>query len=159
MLLHDAAASQGSTAPATSFCSTTRITRHGTGPRSARAWRASKRRSAARRSPGRGPYQLQAAIVAVHDQASRARDTNWREVAALYDELHRIAPAPVVELDRAVAVAMADGAAAGLAVLHASAAARELQAAIGTMRCAPSSSPASTEEPKQRRLTVPPPTC
>lgn len=65
-----------------------------------------------------GPYQLQAAIAAVHAEAERAEDTDWRQIAALYGLLHRMAPGPVVTLNRAVAVAMTDGAEAGLALLE-----------------------------------------
>jgi RNA polymerase sigma-70 factor (ECF subfamily) len=64
-----------------------------------------------------GPYQLQAAIAATHAQAPTAADTDWREIAVLYDRLSGIAPIPVVLLNRAVAVAMADGPAAGLALV------------------------------------------
>jgi predicted RNA polymerase sigma factor len=64
-----------------------------------------------------GPYQLQAAIAAIHAQAPTAADTDWREITVLYDRLSELAPTPVVLLNRAVAVAMADGPAAGLAVL------------------------------------------
>jgi RNA polymerase sigma factor (sigma-70 family) len=64
-----------------------------------------------------GPYQIQAAIAAVHDEAARAEDTDWPQVLALYDLLARIAPNPVVTLNRAVAVAMVDGPRAGLAAL------------------------------------------
>ncbi|MFN0096691.1 MAG: RNA polymerase sigma factor [Dehalococcoidia bacterium] len=66
-----------------------------------------------------GPYQVQAAIAAVHAQAPSALDTDWREVAALYGVLRTIAPSPVVDLNRAVAIAMAEGPAAGLALLDA----------------------------------------
>ena len=61
-----------------------------------------------------GPYQVQAAIAAVHAQAKTADDTDWKEIASLYAELARIHPSPVVELNRAVAVAMSDGYEAGL---------------------------------------------
>jgi predicted RNA polymerase sigma factor len=64
-----------------------------------------------------GQYQLQAAIAAVHDEAATAEDTDWRQVLALYDVLGRVAPSPVVTLNRAVAVAMVDGPLAGLAEL------------------------------------------
>jgi RNA polymerase sigma-70 factor (ECF subfamily) len=64
-----------------------------------------------------GPYQLQAAIVACHAQAPTAADTDWREIAMLYDRLSEMAPTPVVLLNRAVAVAMADGPAVGLALV------------------------------------------
>ena len=66
-----------------------------------------------------GPYQLQAAIAACHATAADAADTDWAEIAALYDELARFLPSPVVELNRAVAVAMADGPEAGLALVDA----------------------------------------
>jgi RNA polymerase sigma-70 factor (ECF subfamily) len=64
-----------------------------------------------------GPYALQAAIAGLHARAATPADTDWREIAQLYAELARAAPSPVVELNRAVAVAMADGPAAGLARL------------------------------------------
>jgi RNA polymerase sigma factor (sigma-70 family) len=64
-----------------------------------------------------GPYQLQAAIAAVHDQAARAEDTDWPRILALYDVLEKVSPSPVVALNRAVAVAMVHGARAGLALL------------------------------------------
>ena len=61
-----------------------------------------------------GPYALQAAIAAEHARAARAEDTDWRRLAWLYKALAHALPTPVVELNRAVAVAMADGPAAGL---------------------------------------------
>jgi len=61
-----------------------------------------------------GPYQVQAAIAACHATAPDAVSTDWPQIAALYGELARLAPSPVVELNRAVAVAMADGVEAGL---------------------------------------------
>ncbi len=61
-----------------------------------------------------GPYQLQAAIAAVHCRAARAEDTDWDAIALLYTELGRLAPSPVVELNRAVAVSMAEGPARAL---------------------------------------------
>jgi RNA polymerase sigma-70 factor (ECF subfamily) len=61
-----------------------------------------------------GAYQVQAAIAACHATAARPADTDWAEIAALYGELARLVPSPVVQLNRAVAVAMADGPAAGL---------------------------------------------
>jgi predicted RNA polymerase sigma factor len=64
-----------------------------------------------------GEYQLQAAIAALHDRAPRADDTDWRQIAALYALLEQITGNPVVTLNRAVAVAMADGPSAGLAIL------------------------------------------
>ena len=66
-----------------------------------------------------GPYALQAAIAACHARAATAAETDWRRIAALYAALARVVPSPVVELNRAVAVAMADGPAAGLAMLDA----------------------------------------
>jgi RNA polymerase sigma-70 factor (ECF subfamily) len=65
-----------------------------------------------------GPYQLQAAISALHAQAAQPADTDWRQIAALYGELARLTPSPVVELNRAVAVAMAYGPMAGLKLLE-----------------------------------------
>ena len=62
----------------------------------------------------RGPYLLQAAIAACHARAATAADTDWVYITALYDELVRLMPTPVVELNRAVAVSMAYGPAAGL---------------------------------------------
>jgi len=64
-----------------------------------------------------GPYQLQAAIAALHDEASRAEVTDWPQIVALYELLLRISDNPVVALNHAVAVAMAHGAQAGLALL------------------------------------------
>lgn len=64
-----------------------------------------------------GPYQMQAAIAAVHDEAPTAQETDWPQILALYDVLERIAPSAVVTLNRAVAVAMVDGPLAGLALL------------------------------------------
>ncbi|MEU4226423.1 DUF6596 domain-containing protein [Nonomuraea sp. NPDC026600] len=61
-----------------------------------------------------GPYQVQAAIAAVHDEAPRAEDTDWRQILALYDLLDGIAPGPMVTLNRIVAVAMVHGPEAGL---------------------------------------------
>lgn len=65
-----------------------------------------------------GPYQLQAAINAVHTDAATAEETDWRQVVALYDHLLRIAPTDVVRLNRAVAVAELHGPDAGLALLE-----------------------------------------
>jgi RNA polymerase sigma factor, sigma-70 family len=61
-----------------------------------------------------GAYQVQAAIAALHDAAPRPIDTDWPQIVALYGRLAELAPSPVVELNRAVAIAMADGPAAGL---------------------------------------------
>jgi predicted RNA polymerase sigma factor len=68
---------------------------------------------------GLGPYALQAAIAACHARARTAEETDWVRIAALYDALAMLAPSPVVELNRAVAVAMAFGPAAGLEVVDA----------------------------------------
>jgi RNA polymerase sigma factor (sigma-70 family) len=64
-----------------------------------------------------GPYQLQAAIAAIHDEASKAEDTDWRQILALFELLERIAPNPVVTLNHAVALGMVHGPAAGLELL------------------------------------------
>jgi RNA polymerase sigma-70 factor (ECF subfamily) len=66
-----------------------------------------------------GPYTLQAAIAAVHAEASSARSTDWPQIVGLYDVLLRTDPSPVVELNRAAAVAMRDGPEAGLALIDA----------------------------------------
>ena len=66
-----------------------------------------------------GPYQVQAAIAAVHDEAERVEDTDWRQILALYGVLQRIAPGPMVALNRAVALAMVEGPEAGLDALDA----------------------------------------
>lgn len=67
----------------------------------------------------RGVYALQAAIAACHARARTADETDWERIVALYEELGRVAPSPIVELNRAVAVAMARGPAAGLAAVDA----------------------------------------
>jgi RNA polymerase sigma-70 factor (ECF subfamily) len=64
-----------------------------------------------------GSYQLQAAIAALHDDAATPEDTDWAQIAVLYRVLGEMSPSPVVELNRAVAIAMADGPAAGLAIV------------------------------------------
>jgi RNA polymerase sigma-70 factor, ECF subfamily len=75
-------------------------------------------RSGPRGRRGRpGPYQLQAAIAGCHATAADAAETDWARIARLYDVLGRLSPSPVVELNRAVAVAAADGAEAGLALI------------------------------------------
>lgn len=65
-----------------------------------------------------GRYRLQAQIAACHARAARADDTDWKQIAAFYAELMRVAPSPVVELNRAVAVGMAEGPAAGLTIVE-----------------------------------------
>ena len=74
-----------------------------------------------------GPYALQAAIAACHARAHTAEETDWERIAALYDALAQLSPSPVVELNRAVAVAMAFGPAAGLELVDALAAEPSLQ--------------------------------
>jgi RNA polymerase sigma-70 factor (ECF subfamily) len=69
-----------------------------------------------RRRPG--PYQLQAAIAACHASARESSDTDWVEIAGLYERLLAVMPSPVVQLNRAVAVAMAEGPSAGLALVE-----------------------------------------
>jgi RNA polymerase sigma-70 factor, ECF subfamily len=66
-----------------------------------------------------GPYAIQAAIAAVHAEAATAADTDWPQIVALYDVLHGLDPSPIVELNRAVAIAMRDGPAAGLTLVDA----------------------------------------
>lgn len=66
---------------------------------------------------GAGPFALQAAIAAVHCRSARAEDTDWRQIVALYDVLERQQPSSIVALNRAVAVAMADGPHAGLKLI------------------------------------------
>ena len=65
-----------------------------------------------------GPYQVQAAIAAVHDEAPASDDTDWPQIVALYEVLERLSPNPMVTLNHAVAVAMVDGPRAGLALLE-----------------------------------------
>lgn len=66
-----------------------------------------------------GPYTLQAAIAAVHAEAATAAATDWAQIVGLYDVLQRVEPSPVIELNRAVAVTMRDGPAAGLVLVDA----------------------------------------
>ena len=77
---------------------------------------------------GPGPFAVQAAIAAVHCQAARAEDTDWPRIVRLYDLLERLHPSPVVSLNRAVAVAMADGPQPALELVDALAAAGDLDA-------------------------------
>jgi len=65
-----------------------------------------------------GPYQIQAAIQAVHSEARSVEETDWRQILALYDQLMELAPSPIVALNRAVAVAAVDGAEAALALVN-----------------------------------------
>jgi RNA polymerase sigma-70 factor (ECF subfamily) len=73
-----------------------------------------------------GSYAVQAAIAAVHCKAARPADTDWAEIVRLYDQLERVQPSPIVSLNRAVAVAMADGPRAGLAAMDGLSAANDL---------------------------------
>jgi len=73
-----------------------------------------------------GPFALQAAIAALHCRAARAEDTDWHQIVQLYNLLEQIQPSPVVSLNRAVAVAMADGSGAGLRLIDELAAAGDL---------------------------------
>ena len=66
---------------------------------------------------GPGPYALQAAIAALHCQAARAEDTDWRQIVRLYELLERVQPSPIVTLNRAVAVSMVDGPQAALDIV------------------------------------------
>ncbi len=75
---------------------------------------------------GPGPYAVQAAIAALHCRAARAEDTDWVQILRLYDVLERLQPSPIVSLNRAVAVAMAHGPEAGLAIIDALAEKSEL---------------------------------
>jgi predicted RNA polymerase sigma factor len=65
-----------------------------------------------------GPYQLQAAIAALHSEAASAEDTDWQQILALHRLLEQLEPGPIVALNRAVAVAMVEGPEAGLALLE-----------------------------------------
>lgn len=87
------------------------------GPRTRRRGQALVRRCLRLGRPG--PYQLQAAINAVHSDASTAAATDWRQIVQLYDQQLALAPTPVVALHRAVAVAEADGPEAALALVEA----------------------------------------
>ena len=66
-----------------------------------------------------GPYLLQAALAACHARARTAEDTDWKRIVALYTVLGQVTPSPIVELNRAVAVSMAEGPEAGLALVEA----------------------------------------
>ena len=87
--------------------------------------RALVERALSERRPG--PYQIQAAIAALHDEAATPSETDWTQIAALYVTLERMSPSPVVELNLAAAVAMADGPAIGLAMMDGIAASGELE--------------------------------
>ena len=76
---------------------------------------------------GAGPFALQAAIAAVHCQAARAEDTDWPQIVRLYDALERVQPSAIVSLNRAVAIAMVDGARPALALINNLAASGDLE--------------------------------
>ena len=82
---------------------------------------------AAREIGNSGPYTAQAAIAGIHARAARAEDTDWHEIVGMYEELALMTPSPVVLLNLAVAVAMADGAARGLALIDSEGVAGQLQ--------------------------------
>jgi predicted RNA polymerase sigma factor len=82
-----------------------------------RGIQALRRAETARAGRGWGPYALQAALAECHAVAATSADTDWTRIVAIYDALLQISPSPVVELNRAVAVAMADGPAAGLSLV------------------------------------------
>ena len=98
-----------------------------------------------------GPYALQAAIAACHARARTAGDTDWARIAALYDALAQLAPSPVVELNRAVAVSMAFGPAAGLELVDALRAEPRCRATTCCRACAATCSPSSAARPKRAR--------
>ena len=95
-------------------CWTIRTARAGIGSRSPKGAALVER---ALRSRSFGPYTLQAAIAAVHAEAPSAAETDWAEIVGLYDVLLRADPSPVVELNRAAAVAMRDGPEVGLTLI------------------------------------------
>jgi RNA polymerase sigma-70 factor (ECF subfamily) len=99
-----------------------RLVRQALSPSTSRAQGAGGQRPA----PSVGPYAIQAAISAVHAEAPTAAATDWNEIVGLYDALMSLTPSPVVALNRAVAVAMRDGPAAGLALVDAILASGEL---------------------------------
>lgn len=76
---------------------------------------------------GPGPYAIQAAIAALHCRAARSEDTDWRQIARLYELLERIQPSPIIALNRAVAVAMVEGPSAALTILEKITAGGELE--------------------------------
>ena len=115
MLLTDARRA-ARTAPTAASCRSRSRTETGGTKRSSR--RASTLVTDALPQTPLGPYQLQAAIAAVHAEAARAEDTDWPQILALYELLERISPNPMVTLNRAVAVAMVQGPRAGLELLQ-----------------------------------------
>ena len=104
----------------------TRAARARSATQETRARSAAQERSSRASVEAPGPFALQAALAAVHCRAARTEDTDWREIVRLYNQLQRVQPSPIVSLNRAVAVAMADGPLAGLALIDALAATNEL---------------------------------
>jgi hypothetical protein len=96
-----------------------------------------------------GPYQIQAAINAVHSDAATAADTDWSQILRLYDQLMALAPTPVVALNRAVALAEVEGPQAGLSAVETS----RSTATASTTQSAPICCAASGAPPRRRRST------
>ena len=101
-----------------------------------------------------GPYQIQAAIAALHDEATTPADTDWAGIAALYGSLQRMTPSPVVELNLAAAVAMADGPAVGLAMMDGIAASASSSRTRTCMPPGPTCSAGSAAGPRRTPPTV-----
>ena len=99
----------------------------------------------------RGPYALQASIAACHARARAPEDTDWAAIVGLYAELAAVSPSPVVELNRAVAVAMASGPAAGLELVDALRSEPSLQEYISCRACAATCSPSSDARVRRAR--------
>ena len=106
---------------------------------------------------GFGPYALQAAIAACHARARTAEATDWERIAALYDALAQLAPSPVVELNRAVALAMAFGPAAGLELVDALRDEPSLAATTCCRACAATCSRSSAASTRRARSSSGPP--
>ncbi len=102
-------------------------------------------------APAAGPYALQAAIAACHARARTAEETDWARIAALYEALVELTPSPVIELNRAVAVAMAFGPAAGLALVDALTAEPSLAGYHLLPACAATFSPSSAASTRRAR--------
>jgi len=104
-----------------------------------------------------GPYVIQAALAACHARAFVAEDTDWTRIATLYQVLGSVTPSPVVELNRAVAVSMADGPAAALPLVDALAATRHCPATTCSPASAATCCPASAGPPKRAPSSSAPP--
>ena len=141
MLLHESRRPSRARRPVSSCSSTSRTDRSGI---AIRLQRGSARRTGAaiRRF---GPYSLQAAIPAVHAEARTAAETDWGQIVGLYDVLPKADPSPVVELNRAAAIAMRDGPAAGLVLIDAILGRGELDdyhlGSLGSRRSLPTAGP------------------